>query len=40
MVTAPGVAAPTREWHHAFWWTLVPNILLLGTVYLMILEGQ
>ena len=25
-----------REWLHAFWWTLVPNLLLLGTAYLMI----
>jgi hypothetical protein len=40
MVTAPGVAAPAREWHHAFWWTLVPNLMLLGTAYLMILEGS
>ena len=39
MVTAPGVAAPWREWHHAFWWTLVPNLMLIGTTYLMILEG-
>ncbi|OFW31537.1 MAG: hypothetical protein A3H97_03395 [Acidobacteria bacterium RIFCSPLOWO2_02_FULL_65_29] len=40
MVTAPGWADPRREWHHAFWWTLVPNILLLGTAYLMTVEGQ
>ena len=40
MVTAPGVAAPAREWHHAFWWTLVPNLMLIGTAYLMILEGS
>ena len=39
MVTAPGVAAPGREWHHAFWWTLVPNLMLIGTAYLMIAEG-
>jgi hypothetical protein len=39
MVTAPGIAAPSREWHHAFWWTLVPNLMLVGTAYLMILEG-
>lgn len=36
MVTAPGVADPRREWVHAFWWTLAPNLMLLGTVYLMI----
>ena len=40
MVTAPGRADPRREWHHAFWWTLVPNLLLLGTAYLMTIEGQ
>jgi len=39
MVTAPGIAAPGREWHHAFWWTLVPNLMLIGTAYLMIAEG-
>jgi len=39
MVTAPGTADPRREWHHAFWWTLVPNLMLIGTTYLMILEG-
>lgn len=38
MVTAPGIADPRREWRHAFWWTLVPNIMLLGTVYLMTVE--
>ena len=40
MVTAPGRADPRREWHHALWWTLVPNILLLGTAYLMTIEGN
>ncbi len=39
MITAPGIADPRREWHHAFWWTLVPNLMLLGTAYLMILDG-
>jgi len=40
LVAAPGIADPRREWHHAFWWTLVPNIMLLGTTYLMVLEGS
>jgi hypothetical protein len=31
---------PKREWLHAFWWTLVPNLLVLGTAYLMILEAN
>jgi hypothetical protein len=34
----PGSADSGREWLHAFWWTVVPNFLLLGTTYLMILE--
>jgi hypothetical protein len=25
-----------REWLHALWWTLLPNVFVLGTVYLMI----
>ena len=29
-----------REWLHAFWWTLVPILLLLGTAYLMILASS
>ena len=32
----PGAGEPRREWLHAFWWTIVPNAMLLGTVYLMI----
>jgi hypothetical protein len=36
--TVPGPAESGREWLHAFWWTVVPNFLLLGTTYLMILE--
>ena len=36
--TVPGSADSGREWLHAFWWTVVPNFLLLGTTYLMILE--
>jgi hypothetical protein len=33
---APEAGLERREWHHAFWWALVPNAMLLGTVYLMI----
>ena len=34
-------AAPLRilqreEWRHAFWWSLVPNALLLAAAYLMV----
>src|SRR5262245_46242210 len=37
--------APTRdlrrrEWQHAFWWSIAPNILLLISVYVMIQEGR
>jgi hypothetical protein len=38
--TVPGSADPRREWLHAFWWMIVPNLLLLGTAYLMILEAN
>ena len=27
-----------HEWQQAFWWSLVPNLLLLGTAWLMIKE--
>ena len=36
----PGSGDPRREWQHAFWWTLVPNLLVLGTAYLMMLEAN
>ena len=36
----PGAPDSRREWSHAFWWTVVPNLLLLGTAYLMILEAN
>ena len=29
-----------REWWHAFWWSFVPNLLLLLTVWVMIQEAQ
>jgi hypothetical protein len=25
-----------REWLHALWWTLLPNLFVLGTAYLMV----
>ena len=25
-----------REWHHAFWWAVYPNVMLLYAVYLMV----
>ncbi len=36
----PGPGDPKREWQHAFWWTVVPNLLVLGTAYLLIFEGN
>lgn len=37
---APAPALERREWWHAFWWSLVPNLLLLVTVWLMIDEAR
>jgi hypothetical protein len=34
--SAPEPNLEFREWHHAFWWSFIPNVLLLGTAYLMI----
>jgi hypothetical protein len=33
---APTQAQERREWEHAFWWSLFPNVFLLLTAYLMI----
>ena len=33
---APRPGLERREWHHAFWWSAVPNALLFMTVYVMI----
>jgi hypothetical protein len=33
---APRPGLERREWQHAFWWSVVPNALLLATVYVMI----
>lgn len=37
---APHDGLERREWWHAFWWSLVPNWLLLTTVWVMIQEGR
>ncbi len=34
--SAPETLLERREWHHAFWWSSFPIVMLLGTVYLMI----
>lgn len=33
---APTEAQEKREWEHAFWWSLFPNVCLLLAAYLMI----
>jgi hypothetical protein len=35
----PGNGEPRREWLHAFWWTIFPNLLVIGTACLMVLQG-
>jgi hypothetical protein len=37
---APTKRVGRREWWHAFWWSFVPNVLLLGTVWVMIQEAR
>jgi hypothetical protein len=37
---APNKFLQRREWVHAFWWSAVPNALLLITVWVMIQEGR
>lgn len=37
---APTEALEQREWWHAFWWCLVPNLLLVATVWIMIQEAR
>jgi hypothetical protein len=29
-------AIERREWHHALWWSVFPNVMLLYAVYLMV----
>jgi hypothetical protein len=36
--TAPHAALERREWHHAFWWSVFPNLMLIGTAYLMLAD--
>ena len=33
---APSASLERREWKHAFVWSLLPNVLILYTVYLMV----
>lgn len=37
---APRAALERREWRTAFWWSFIPNLFLLATVYLIINGGQ
>jgi hypothetical protein len=37
---APTDVLERREWWHAFWWSAVPNALLLVTVWVMIQEAR
>ena len=37
---APYAELERREWWHGFWWSFVPNALLLVTVWVMIKEGR
>ena len=38
--SAPDSALECREWIHAFWWTVFPNVMLLITVYVMLEAGR
>jgi hypothetical protein len=38
--SAPDPALERREWVHAFWWALYPNVMLLITVYVMLEAGR
>jgi hypothetical protein len=37
---APNKYVHRKEWWQAFWWSFVPNALLLFTVWVMIQEGR
>jgi hypothetical protein len=37
---APRPGLERREWQYAFWWSLVPNALLLASVYVMIAAAR
>jgi hypothetical protein len=34
--SAASPAVERREWHHAAWWSVFPNFMLLYAVYLMV----
>ena len=35
---APLSSLEQREWRQAFWWSAFPNLMLIGTAYLMTIE--
>jgi len=37
---APDAALQRREWWHAVWWSAVPNLMLLVTVWVMLQEAK
>lgn len=37
---APTSRLERREWHHAFWWSAFPNLMLIATAYLLILSSR
>jgi hypothetical protein len=37
---APTQVVERREWWHAFWWSVIPNALLIGTVWVMLQEAR
>lgn len=34
--SAPTIPDQRREWHHAFWWSVFPNVMLIYTAYLLV----
>jgi hypothetical protein len=34
--SAESAGLQRREWHHAFWWSFFPNVMLLYAAYLLI----
>jgi hypothetical protein len=36
---APVPSLERREWWQAFWWSLVPNLLLLTTIWILLQDG-
>ena len=37
---APYAKLERREWWHAFWWSVFPNVLLFATVWVMLQEAR